>query len=190
MITMTGKRIILEPLDIEKHAQGYFLVSQDEKIHTYTGNLVPQSLSETEALLQKYRELFYNWMILSRENQAVIGIIRLSKPHTENGTTTAGESQFLSSQYWRKGHMKEAKKLFYHYVFEELSLDTLYADVWDGNINSMKSLESYGYRLIETRLELFSKTGEYTPKHIYALSKHDYLSHCRNFRPVPHTNGL
>lgn len=71
--------------------------------------------------------------------------------------------------------MKEAKRLFYQYVFEELSVGILYADVWEGNENSIKSLESYGYKLIETKKAFFSKTGEYAMKYIYSLSKNDYL---------------
>ena len=70
--------------------------------------------------------------------------------------------------------MKETKKLFYRYVFEELSVETLYADVWEGNTNSIKSLESYGYKLLDTQKDIFSKTGEVALKHIYSLSKSDY----------------
>ena len=125
------------------------------------------------ALLQKYEEYFLNWMIISNDTQDVIGILRLGKPTTENGVLVAGESQFLASEYWRKGHMKEAKKLFYQYVFEVAQIEVLYADVWEGNINSIKSLESYGYKLIETRREMFSKTGECMDKYIYALNKKD-----------------
>lgn len=180
MITMKGKTITLEPLDVQKHAKGYFEVCQDKNIHTYTGNTVPQCIDETIKLLEKYEKYFCNWMIVSNESLAVIGMIRLGKPEMENGILIAGESQFLLSQYWRKGHMREAKKLFYQYVFEELSVEMLYADVWEGNTNSMKSLESYGYRLIGTKKELFSKTGKYAMKHIYSLSKNDYLYRLKN----------
>ena len=175
MITMKGKLITLEPLDIQKHAQGYFEVSQDESIHKYTGNTVPKCLDETVELLKKYEKYFLNWMIISNESHEVIGIIRLGKPQIENGKLIAGESQFLLSKYWRKGHMKETKKLFYQYVFDVLSVEMLYADVWEGNTNSIKSLESYGYKLIETRKELFSKTGKYALKHIFSLSSSDYF---------------
>lgn len=175
MMTMQGKMITLEPLDIQKHAKGYFEVCQDENIHKYTGNTIPQCIDETIELLKKYEQYFYNWMIISNDSLAVIGIIRLGKPEMENGILVAGESQFLLSQYWRKGHMKEAKKLFYRYVFEELSVEMLYADVWENNVNSVKSLEYYGYKLLESRKELFSKTGECAIKHIYSLSKTDYL---------------
>ena len=174
MITMKGNLIALEPLDIEKHARGYFAVSQDENIHKYTGNSVPQNVDEIVLLLEKYENYFFNWMIVSNDTHDVIGIIRLGKPEMENGVLVAGESQFLSSKYWRKGHMKEAKRLFYQYVFEVLSVDILYADVWEGNINSMKSLESYGHRLVDITDEIFSKTGELTKKFIYSLSRDDY----------------
>ena len=176
MKAMQGELITLEPLDITKHAKGYFDVSQDEKIHSYTGNQVPKTVDEIAELLKKYEQYFLNWMIISNESHSVIGIIRLSKPEMDNGVLTAGESQFLASRYWRKGHMKEAKKLFYRYVFEELSVEKLYADVWEGNTNSIKSLEFYGYQLEETREEMFQKTGEYKKKYIYSLSKSNYLS--------------
>ena len=174
MVTMKGKLITLEPLNIAKHAEGYFLVSQDENIHKYLGNSIPNNTDEIITLLEKYEQYFINWMIISNETNSVIGIIRLSKPQIENNISTAGESEIIASKYWRKGYMKETKKLFYQYVFNELSIDTLYADVWDVNINSMKSLESSGYKLIETKEEFFTKTGTMSKKHIYLLSKNDY----------------
>lgn len=184
MIPMKGKLVTLAPMDIEKHAQGYFEVSQDENIHKYGNNTVPRNMDEIIALLKKYETFFINWMIISNETQNVIGIIRLGKPEMENGVPVAGESQFLSSRYWRKGHMKEAKKLFYRYVFEELSVELLYADVWEGNVNSIKSLESYGYRLIETTTEIFAKTGKPAKKYIYTLKKCDYFQNLRKSCPA------
>lgn len=174
MVSMQGNLVTLEPLDIQKHAEGYYRVSLDENIHKYVGNSVPGSVDEIVALLKEYEKHFLNWMILSNETCNVIGIIRLSKPEMINGILSAGESQRLCSRYWRKGHMKEAKKLFYRYVFDELSVDILYADVWEGNVNSIKSLESYGYRLLETTTEFFVKSGKYTEKYIYALTKEAY----------------
>ena len=114
MITLKGKLVTLEPSDVSKHAKGFFDVCLDENIHKYTGNTVPRTVDEIVALLKKYEDFFLNWMIISNESQKVIGIIRLGKPAMENGILAAGESEFLSSQYWRKGHMKEAKRLFYH----------------------------------------------------------------------------
>jgi RimJ/RimL family protein N-acetyltransferase len=104
-------------------------------------------------------------MIIDSQTNKAIGILRLSKPVMENGMLEAGESQRLHSAYWRKGHMKEAKSLFYHHVFNELGVDVLFADVYEGNTNSIKSLESYGYKQIEVHKGIFKKTGE--EKEIY-----------------------
>lgn len=181
MIPMRGELVTLEPMDIEKHAEGYFAVSQDENIHKYVGNTVPKTVDEIVDLLKEYEKHFINWMILSSETQEVIGIMRLGKPEMENGILSAGESQRLCSRYWRKGHMKEAKKLFYRYVFEELSVDVLYADVWEGNINSIKSLETSGYQLKEIVNGIFPKTGKSAKMYIYSFSKDDYY---RNLGPI------
>lgn len=180
MIKMEGNLVTLEPLDILKHAKGYFEVCQDENIHKYVGNTVPKSIDEVICSLKEYEKYFINWMIISNETKTVIGIMRLGKPQMENGILVAGESQRLSSKYWRKGHMKEAKKLFYRYVFENLSVEILYADVWEGNINSIKSLESYGYKLIDISNEIFSKTGTQTKRYLFALSKDDYKLKSQN----------
>ena len=180
MKILNGNLVTLEPMCVEKHAMGYYEVSLDETIHRYTGNTVPAHIDDIEKLLKLYEKYFINWMIIANDTRDVIGIIRLGKPELENGIFIAGESQFLSSKYWRKGHMKEAKGLFYQYVFQELSVDVLYADVWEGNTNSMKSLESYGYKLVETRKEMFSKTGEYANKYIYTLTRNDYIRSLKN----------
>ena len=177
MITMQGSLVTLEPLNVRKHTQGYFAVSRDEKIHEYVGNTVPETPEEIAALLTEYEKHFLNWMIIANDTGEVIGIIRLGKPQMENGLLAAGESQRLSSRYWRKGHMKEAKKLFYRYVFEELAVDVLYADVWEENVNSWKSLEYYGYKRMESKMEFFSKTGTAQNRFYYALSKEEYFQH-------------
>lgn len=172
---MKGTLITLEPMDIQKHAEGYFMVSQDENIHKYVGNTVPDSVDEIIELLKVYEEYFINWMIVSNETKEVIGIMRLGKPVIENELLVAGESQRLNSKFWRKGHMREAKIMFYDYVFNELKIDILYADVWEGNTNSIKSLEFSVYKLINTQNDIFAKSGETIEKYIYSFTREDYL---------------
>ncbi|MDM8128666.1 GNAT family protein [Paraclostridium benzoelyticum] len=114
-------------------------------------------------------------MIILRYTQELIGIIRLGKPNQDKGLIVSGESQILHSNYWRKGHMKEVKKLLYNYAFDNLGIDILYADVWEGNTNSIKSLEASGYKLIEVQTDIFNKTGQIKEKYIYSFEKEDYL---------------
>ncbi len=53
--------------------------------------------------------------------------------------------------------MKEARELIYNYVFNMLKVDILVADVWEGNVNSIKSLEHAGYKLVDVKRENFKK---------------------------------
>jgi len=175
-LIMRGNLITLMPMNIEKHSEGYYKVSQDENIHKHVGNTAPKNLQEIHELLKLYDEYFINWMIILNSTQEVIGIMRLGKPIKDDGLIVAGESQRLHSDYWRKGHMKEAKKLFYEHVFNDLEVDILYADVWEGNTNSMKSLENSGYKMVEEQTDIFKKTGQSISKYIYTLTKSDYLS--------------
>ncbi len=117
-------------MDIDKHSKGYLKVSQDENIHKYVGNIVPKNLEEIVELLKLYEMYFMNWMIKLRYTQELIGIIRLGKPNQDKWLIVSGESQRLHSNYWRKGHMKEVKKLLYNYAFDNLGIDILYDDVW------------------------------------------------------------
>ena len=80
MMTMQGKMITLEPLDIQKHAKGYFEVCQDENIHKYTGNTIPKCIDETIELLKKYEAIN-------------------SKTVYEKGTTPAGLKKLVDSKH-------------------------------------------------------------------------------------------
>lgn len=144
---LKGNLIQLVPLDIDAHAVGYYNLSQDEKMHLWTGNNIPSSVENVKKLLTIYQSVMYNWVIINIETSKLIGIMRISFPKDANGVLSAGDSQFLHSDFWRKGYMKEARRLVYDYVFNTLHVDRLIADVRQGNTNSIKSLQSVGYRL-------------------------------------------
>jgi len=179
-VKIEGKLIRLEPLDIDRHLEGYYRVSLDSKVHEYVGNSVPESQEEIRDLLKIYQDRLYNWMIINQKTDQVIGIMRLSPPEKEGDCLIAGESQRLHSAYWRKGHMKEAKGLFYRHVFDDLGVDILYADVYEGNINSIKSLEASGYDLIDQSTGASPKTGQVCQVYIYELTKSRYQERWRH----------
>ncbi|WP_105616415.1 GNAT family N-acetyltransferase [Vallitalea okinawensis] len=173
---LEGHIIRLRPMEIEKDKYNYYDVSLDEKMHNWTGNTVPKTVDEIEALLRVYEKVLNVWMIEEKASNKVIGMMRLSFPEVHNGELVAGDSQRLHSNYWRKGHMKEARQLMYHYAFDTLGVDMLIADALKDNINSCKSLESVGYELYNTKEEFFEKKGENLMKHFYKLTKEKWLS--------------
>lgn len=116
------------------------------------------------------------WMVEEKRTGDVIGMMRISYPKPDNGVMVAGDSQRLHSDYWRKGYMKESRKLIYGHVFDKLEVDVLYADVWKGNVNSEKSLESVGYQFSYEEDAYFKKYDRIQPKRYYRLMREDWLT--------------
>lgn len=168
--TLVGQKVRLRPIDHERDHIAWFEVSQDENMHLWVGNTPPKTYEEVkEMIYELYPKYFMLWMIEELETNKVIGMMRISYPEYKEGVLVAGDSQRLHSAYWRKGYMKESRKLIYDYVFNELKVDILYADVWEGNENSSKSLESVGYKLIEKKSEHFAKYNRTQNKLYYQL---------------------
>jgi len=167
---LNGNLVLLRQLNIERDLIGYFNVSLDEKIHTWTGNSVPKDMYEIRELLSIYINQMYVWTIFNKQNFEIIGIMRLSYPEVINGQITSGDSQRLHSSYWRLGYMKEARKLVYEFAYSNLKIKTLIADVWEGNINSLESLKSVGYKNFDKEEEYFNKQNKRIVKYYLKLN--------------------
>jgi len=167
---LIGQMVRLRPINFEVDHLAWFEISQDENMQIWVGNTVPKTHNEVKNLLYElYPKYFLIWMIEELESNKVIGMMRISYPEYQDGKLISGDSQRLNSDYWRRGYMKESRRLIYNYVFNKLQVDTLYADVWEGNINSSKSLESAGYKIIEKKSELFTKYNRVQNKIYYEL---------------------
>jgi ribosomal protein S18 acetylase RimI-like enzyme len=59
-------------------------------------------------------------------------------------------------------------------------MDVLYADVWEGKFNSIKSLEAVGYKLIESKSEYFNKYDRMQNKLYYELQSSTWFDRCRS----------
>jgi len=173
---LEGSLVRLRPMSTEGDVEEWFGISHDKKMHLWTGNEVPSSIQEVEKLLlEVYPEYFMIWMIEEKRTGNVIGMMRISYPTMNEGQKVAGDSQRLHSDYWRKGYMKESRKLIYDYVFRDLQVEALYADVWKGNTNSEKSLESVGYEFLFEKEEYFEKYDRLQMKRYYQLTRESWM---------------
>lgn len=172
---LTGDKVKLRPFNDDKDYEAWYHVSQDPNMHLWVGNTIPKNRQEVKALIDIYLETFYIiWMMEDINTNHVIGMMRISNFEASEEGIKAGDSQRLHSNYWRKGYMKEARRLVYNYVFHTLHVDLLCADVWEGNINSSKSLEHAGYRLIDTKQEYFKKYDRMQNKLYYQLKSNGW----------------
>ncbi|MES2809981.1 MAG: GNAT family N-acetyltransferase [Bacteroidota bacterium] len=74
---------------------------------------------------------------------------------------------WLSQQYWGKGIMADAVKLFTQYALGTLGITQLYAHVASKNPASMRVLEKAGYTKTDILKKDLAMRGEVFDRHVY-----------------------
>lgn len=147
--TLMSKKIMLREINVPIDAPEWYMFMKEPDMHIWTGNKVPENIKETWDLLQKYKDIpqLIAWSIINNVTGKIIGIYWIWKPiaYPDGTLVIPAEAERLAKNYWRKGFMKESRKLVYNYCFNELNADEIHAQAWKDNTNSIKSLENAGH---------------------------------------------
>lgn len=172
--TMESERILLREIIPDEDAKDWYEVMKDPDMHLWTGNTLPENEEDIRELLQSYKdnENIIAWAVVDKRVNKIIGTYWIWKPFDEcNKRIIQAEAQRISKKYWRKVYTTEARKLVYKYALEELQVDEIHAVAWANNTNSCKSMESFGFVLLEQAERLFSKYNKVFTENHYVLYK-------------------
>ncbi len=173
--TMQGDRILLVEIITDRDSEEWFNIMKDPDIHLWTGNSVPESKEDVRGLLQGYKENenIISWAVIDKKTNLIIGTYWIWVPSVkDNVRVIQTEAQRISKQYWRTGYTTEARNLVYNYAFQQLAVDEIHAGAWANNINSCKSMEDYGFTLLEVQKRQFNKySKEYDENHYVLYRK-------------------
>ena len=94
-----------------------------------------------------------SFVICLKENDLVIGLIRLTKEVIDinylNIKEGEGELSFLiSKDYWKKGYLFEAGNKMINYYFSNCGINKIYAGCYIDNIAAIRSIEKLGFHLL------------------------------------------
>jgi len=174
-----SKKIFLRGLDVDKDTPELYIILKNPDIHKWLGTEIPKNGNEVRQSIEKYcsSNEVYSWAIVDSNSRKTIGIYYLWKPiqKIDGNTIIPAESQRLARHCWRKGYMKESRKLVYNFAFNTLEVEEIHAQVWKKNINSIKSMEHSGfkkYKEVEKSILKYKKT--YTECH-YRLTKENFI---------------
>ena len=175
--TFCGDLVTLRPIRIESDANDYFAFNLDPEMHQWTDNVPFATLDEARAELARLQDLrdLSTWMILENHSGTIVGRFFLCIEERE-GRRIAGEGNRIARAYWRCGHNREARRLMFDYAFGSLGADTYETACWSGNLNSCRSIESYGFLLFDEREEQFRKRNEKTLMRHYRMVRAQWLS--------------
>lgn len=128
-----------------------------------------------EFIIKSINNKLYNFAIVLKENNKVIGGVQLRNIDLIHGT--AGGGIWLNEAYQGKGLGKEAWGARIKYAFEYLNLRRLENGFFDGNERSFKMQEYFGYKIEGLRREKYKclSTGNIVDEHITGLLKSEWI---------------
>ena len=117
-------------------------------------------------------DTYFHWVIEWKENNELIGTINLGS--VEESCLMADTSYMLSPKYWGQGIMTEVLQVVLNYAFNEIELNRVQADVFDGNIASERVLIKSGMQFEGTARQKYYKNGKFIDTAQYAIIRSDF----------------
>lgn len=103
------------------------------------------AINEIRSTLSKYKKgNYYNWAIVLKENNKVIGRVGLYDIYDD---VAHGGGIWINRNYWNKGYASEAFKERTRFAFEELNLRKIENSFFEGNEASWRIQEKLGYKI-------------------------------------------
>ena len=131
----------------------------------------------TTEVLKEYIESGDRWAVELKENNKVIGCVRVLTDHNRGKYNAKLINYVLAEDYWGNGYMSEAIKRVRKYLFEDLNIDILTAFCYPDNMKSKNVLEKCGFEYegtIERGCKRFD--GQVFDAVIYSVMRQDDLS--------------
>lgn len=160
--------------DLEDMYDGW--ASREECARYFPWNAATD-IADTKRRLESWMEMYarddyYQWAIVSKGCQKVIGVINLHDVDPDYNSAEASYS--LTPSYWGRGIATEALEGVLRFGFRELGLNRIYADCFVENKASARVLEKCGMRYEGTARQRYHKNGQYFDAAQYAILAEEY----------------
>lgn len=173
MFTLTTERLLLEPLQKERHWDGFRAMNSDPEVMRYITGPSTETEEQTEASLarvaERWKEWGYSWFaMIERATGEVIGAACLQ--HLERDRAKPHEIGWrLRRDRWGRGYATEAAAAIVHHAFTAMDVPFLVAVAHQDNAGSIGVMKKLGMR--------FDHAGTYwdLPAVLYRLDRDDYL---------------
>lgn len=135
------------------------------------------TLEEMEDKISNHLQGFKNqkeipWVIIHKQTGQTIGMFRFHKLHLWHRKAEMGA--VIRQEFQQKGVMTEIFTTILPYSFEQLHLNRVVGDIFEGNRGSQRLLEKFGFHK-EGQLRQTDFDGEnYHDTIVYSLLKNEY----------------
>ncbi|MFB5086670.1 GNAT family protein [Psychrobacillus sp. PGGUH221] len=176
---LESEELILGKIE-EKHLQDLFRLYDNDKVFEYCG-IIPKHNIQTVSKMIGHFERDYQkrsrikWGIFQKkDSQKLLGIIECMDFNQKVNSVTIG--YYLAEECWGNGIATKSVQLIVKYLFGEVNLNRIHAEVMPANEVSKKVLNKNGFirEGLLRQATLWSGKG-IVDLEIYSLLKEDYV---------------
>ncbi|MDT0554285.1 GNAT family N-acetyltransferase [Urechidicola vernalis] len=171
MITLHGEHIYLraiEPSDLAflyqlENDERFWAVSNTQK--PFSKFLLQQYLDNAQQDIYEAKQL--RLMVCEKLTDNSVGMIDLF--NFEPKHRRVGTGILIDPKYWNKGFASEAIALISKFVFQNLDVHQIYANIGDSNVSSIKLFEKNGFIKSGTKKDWNFTNGKFENELLYQL---------------------
>ena len=179
-LNLETERLILRKGTLNDAKQIYENYGRDPLVSKYVVWNTHKSIEDAIDLMKKWEESYekltsYKWVVIEKETNTIIGSITAVKVDEINNTIALGYC--YGSNWWNKGYATETLKRVIKFFFEEVKVETIYANHLTSNIASGKVMKNAGMTFEGTlRNRMIDKVSN-KPMGLesYSIIKEDYF---------------
>lgn len=149
-------------------AKQFAIAASKQKVSNMLRDGFPFPYTEKDAeewiLLNENKEPAINFAVITN-GQVIGGVGFLQKENIYRKTAEIG--YWLDESFWNKGITTEALRLLVDYIFSELDIDRIYAEVFSINPASMKVVEKNGFHLEAVHRKAIIKNNQVLDAHVW-----------------------
>lgn len=177
---LESQRLLLRKGTIDDANQIFNNYGKDSIVSKYVVWNRHESVKDAEKLMRKWRESYenkdsYKWLVVEKETDKVIGSLTAVRVNNDNKTIEVGFC--FGSKWWNKGFATECLKRVIKFFFEEVGVETVYANHLSDNLASGRVMQKAGMKHDGTLRNRMIDKNTNTPMNLeaYSIIKKDYF---------------
>lgn len=170
------ERLIIRPIKLDDKNE-IFEYRSDTETNKYQG-WIPKTIADVETFIGNTSkqinepETWFQFVLIEKETQKVIGDLGIHFLDKENKQVEIGCT--LNKVFQNKGYAKESVKKAIDYLFKELNKHRIITSIDPYNKNSIRLVESIGFRKEAHFIESLFINEKWVDDLIYALIEKDW----------------
>ncbi|MDD3806898.1 MAG: GNAT family protein [Candidatus Marinimicrobia bacterium] len=182
-IFLDGKLVTLTNPD-ERHASFFYELASDEKLRFFSSDEPFRKLMHKEFVYNylKYimplTEYYMPFVILENETGRPVGQIHAGHIDHDNHNCMIGFE--IHPHFQRHGYGNDAVKTLLDYLFFDIKLHRVGAEVYEYNIASQKLLEKVGFVLEGRLVQWLYRKERYWDKLLYGVLQAEWIDSAKN----------